>query len=263
MPLKSVLDSLDDVPEALRELYAQDGDRYVLDLDEVDAHPGVRNLKSAFEREKEDRRKAREQLRALEAKLGEVADLDPQEAREALNKLREIEDKKLLDGGQVEEVVNRRTERMKQDYEQRLTKMQAALEELTGDRDGLRRSLEEVVIDNGLREAAAKKSVRPSAIRDALGRLKPMFRVVEGKPVAMDGEQVLYGRDGKSPLTMEEAVEGLIGEAPHLFEPSVGAGMNGGRPSGGPRPAMSLRDSASISANLEDVAAGKFAFTAD
>jgi ATP-dependent Clp protease ATP-binding subunit ClpC len=103
MALKAILETLDDVPEALRELYTQVEDRFVLDLEEVDNHPGVRNLKSAFEREKEDRRKAREEKKALEERLAEVADLDPGEAREALQKLRLLEEKKLIERRQNRE----------------------------------------------------------------------------------------------------------------------------------------------------------------
>lgn len=262
MKLKTSYDSFDEVPEALRELYVQDGDRFVLDLDDVDAHPGVRNLKSAFEREKEDRRKAREQIRALEAKLGEVGDLDPDEARKALQKIRELEDKQLLDKGELDKLVERRTERMKLDYENQIKALSGNLDARTGERDAFQKQLHEHVIESGLRDAAIRKGVRPEAVSDVLHRLRPTWHLRDGRPVPMDGEDIIFGRDGKGPLTMEESVEGLLPVAPHLFADSAGGKISGARPGGGgSKPVIAFGDSAALSANLEEVAANKFNFT--
>ena len=76
--LKTVLDNLDGIDEAFHSLYDQTDDRYILKVEGVDLHPEVANLKSAYERVKEDKRtlaSERDQLRAKVAGLPE--DFDP------------------------------------------------------------------------------------------------------------------------------------------------------------------------------------------
>ncbi len=55
MAIHTVLATLDGVDDALKPLYTQDGDRFVLQLQGVNDHPDVRNLSAAYERVKQDR----------------------------------------------------------------------------------------------------------------------------------------------------------------------------------------------------------------
>lgn len=55
MALKTVVDTLDGLEEAVKPFYAETEGVYVLQVDGVDAHPDVANLKSAYERVKQDR----------------------------------------------------------------------------------------------------------------------------------------------------------------------------------------------------------------
>ena len=66
MGVKAILDSVDDLPEDVRGFYTQDGDRYVLDVDDIDAHPKVRGVITANNTNKQ----TRDKLRAETAKLG-------------------------------------------------------------------------------------------------------------------------------------------------------------------------------------------------
>lgn len=52
MALKTVLETLDGVDDAIKPLYTETEGRFVLDVEGVDAHPDVANLKSAYERVK-------------------------------------------------------------------------------------------------------------------------------------------------------------------------------------------------------------------
>jgi hypothetical protein len=42
-----------------------------------------------------------------------------------------------------------------------------------------------------------------------------------------DGQAVKYGRDGVTPMTLEEWVDMQVSEAPHLFESNAGGGGGG------------------------------------
>lgn len=66
MALKAVLDSLDGVDDAVQAFYAEIDGNFVLDIEGIDDHPGVRNLKSSYDGEKAKRKTAGEKIKALE-----------------------------------------------------------------------------------------------------------------------------------------------------------------------------------------------------
>lgn len=72
MALKVLLDSLDGVDDAVKTFYAERDGKFVLDVEGVDDHPDVSNLKNAYSRTKEDREKARTEAAALKAKIAEL-----------------------------------------------------------------------------------------------------------------------------------------------------------------------------------------------
>ena len=79
---------------------------------------------------------------------------------------------------------------------------------------------------------ATKRGLRPTAMADITSRARTVFRLVNGVPTAFDsdGKSVRYGRDGLTPMSIEEWVDGQVAEAPHLFE--ANSGGPGGRPHG-------------------------------
>lgn len=211
----------DALPEARRELYVEKDGTFVLDADIED----VGGLKSALEKERTTRGTLEKTLSDLRKQLG---DADPAKAREALARLQELEDKKLIDEGKVEELLKSRTERLVQDYEGRL---KGASEKLTT----AERRLAELVIDNELRTVATAKKVRPEAVEDFLERGRKVYKLVEGKAVPMKGDQVVYGKKANEPMSMDEWADSIIPAAPHLFEGSSGGGASNGGGGGGPR----------------------------
>lgn len=75
MGLKAVLDSIEGVDDAVRSLYKSgEGGKYVLDVDDYDAHPSVRALKNAFESQKVAFAESKTKLSSAEAKLAELPD---------------------------------------------------------------------------------------------------------------------------------------------------------------------------------------------
>ena len=53
-----------------------------------------------------------------------------------------------------------------------------------------------------------------------------MFRLVNGVATAFqsDGKTVCVGKDGVTPMTLDEWVDTQVSEAPHLFESNAGGG---------------------------------------
>ena len=69
-------------------------------------------------------------------------------------------------------------------------------------------------------------------------RARNVFRLVNGVPTAFesDGKNVRVGKDGMTPMTLEEWVDTQVADAPHLFESNAGGGAGsggGGDASGG------------------------------
>jgi len=56
-----------------------------------------------------------------------------------------------------------------------------------------------------------------------------VFKLVNGVPRAFesDGTTVRYGKDGVTPMTLEEWVDAQTSDAPHLFESNAGGGAAG------------------------------------
>ena len=60
-----------------------------------------------------------------------------------------------------------------------------------------------------------RRGLRPTAIPDITARARLVFRLVNGAPTAFeaDGKSVRYGRDGLTPMTLEEWVDAHVSEA--------------------------------------------------
>lgn len=80
MALKTVYESEDQIPAEVKGLYAESDGRYVLDLEDIDAHPKVRGVVTA-NKENAAKAKARfEELEAVRKKMEALPeDFDPEE----------------------------------------------------------------------------------------------------------------------------------------------------------------------------------------
>lgn len=168
---------------------------------------------------------------SLMQRLDQFKDVDPAKIQEMLDNERKIAEKKLIDAGDIDGLVNQRTATMKQTYDGTITN-------LTKNLDTATRQLETLLIDNTVREQAAKVGVAATAVDDVLLRAKTVFKVEEGRPVAKDSSgNLIYGKDGNSSLSVPEWISGLKEQAPHLFIPSTGSGSNTQHNRIGPDPA--------------------------
>jgi hypothetical protein len=84
MGLKVTVTDLDDVQEELKSFYTEVEGGYVLQIEGVDDHPDVRNLKTAYTAEKAKRAETGEKLRDALAKLEAKPDPTPKDDAEIL-----------------------------------------------------------------------------------------------------------------------------------------------------------------------------------
>lgn len=100
---------------------------------------------------------------------------------------------------------------------------------VAAERDALNARLTAIQIDQGVTTTASKRGLRPTAIPDITARARTVFRLVDGAPRAYeaDGQTVRVGKDGITPMTLDEWVEQQVADAPHLFESNAGSGAVG------------------------------------
>lgn len=211
MTLKFTVDSLDSVPEAVRSLYTESNGKFTLQVD--GAVP-----KARLDEFRNNNLTLKQQLDEMSARFEGV---DPDAFKELSAQAQKLKEKKLIEAGKVDELIEARVQAMKADHDK-------TLKTLAGERDAAKTQLESLVIDGALRDAAMKSGVRPTAIDDVLLRGRQTFRLDGGKAVAFDGDKPLYGKDSE-PLGVSDWVAGLAERAPHLFEANTG----GGAPKGG------------------------------
>ena len=213
MALKFMVDALDSIEETVRPLYVQKDGKFQLDVEGV-----VPSSKLAEFRDNNIDLK-----KALEAFQG----IDPVKAKEALSFQEQAKDKHLFDNGKIEELITSRTKKMQEEYETQVRNLSDLNVTQT-------RQLEGLLIDSAVRAAANKSAVLPSAVDDVLLRAKTVFRIEKGVATPFDQKgQVVYGKDGITPMTIDEWMGGLAKQATHLFAGSQGGGAprdGSGRP---------------------------------
>lgn len=160
--------------------------------------------------------------------------LDPAAVRNLMDRMANDEETKLMAEGKIDEVINRRTERLQADHKKQLT----TFEQMIADRDAkLNESVGTVKslrIEGSLSRAASELGLVPSATEDAMRRAKEVFKIDEkGNLIAEENGSTAYGKDGKTPMTPAEWLESMKEKAPHWFPAPSGGGAGGGSGRGG------------------------------
>lgn len=228
MPLLTY-ESLELVPEGLREFVKEaDGKITVKVAPEAKlAEFRDKNITLSQERDKLD---------AQARKLAELVGENPDAFQAELNELREtakkVQDGQLKASDDIEAVVRERVAKMKEDYEAQVKsradeakawQTKATTVQTQYDRSIIDRNVTQAVID-------PKLGARPDALPDILHRAYGIFSVENGRLTARNGEAVLYGADGSTPLTPNEWLSELKQTAPYFFKDSNGGGAAGSGP---------------------------------
>ena len=155
MGLKVVLETLDGLDEATQSFYAEKDGAYVLDIEGVDNHPDVANLRNAYQAEKTKRQEQGKKLETTQARLAELeAKPNPTKADDAeILKLREA-----LEGERDQ-------------WKTKATELEGTVYKLTVENQ----------LDAALRDAGIAD---PGLAMGAKALLQGKIKVADGKPVA-------------------------------------------------------------------------------
>lgn len=212
MALKFKFKSREEIPAESQSLYVERDGGWVLDVD------------GAVDKSKLD--EFRTNNISLSNQLAEqkkrFEGIDPDEVKKLAEEKRKLEESQQLKGGEIDKVVEGRLKTAKTEWDKQFN---AAVAE----RDVLNSRLTAIQIDQGVITVATKKGLRPTAIPDITARARVVFRLVDGAPRAYeaDGQNVRVGKDGITPMTLDEWVDQQVADAPHLFESNAGGGAAG------------------------------------
>ena len=212
MPLQFKFKTKDEIPAEHLPLYAERDGAWLLDVEgavEKTKLDEFRTSNVSLLKERDELKKRYEGI-------------DPDEVRKLTDEKRRLEEGAQLKAGEVEKVIEARVKALKGDYDKQLSTA-------TSERDALNARLVAIQIDQGVVSAASKRGLRASAMPDITARARGVFRLVNGVPTAFeaDGQTVRPGRDGVTPMTLDEWVDAQVSEAPHLFESNAGGGAAG------------------------------------
>ncbi|WP_374447410.1 hypothetical protein [Providencia sp.] len=146
--------------------------------------------------------------------------IDPDTVKGMLKRFENDEEAKLIADGKIDEVINKRTERMRGDTDKQLKEANAKVEKAEAFANKFRAR----VLGDEIRSAAGKAGALSSAQEDLILRAKGIFQINdEGQAVAVDEDgNPIMGKDGRTPLSPVEWVESLKENAPHLFPAASG-----------------------------------------
>ena len=163
----------------------------------------------------------------LKSKVKEFEGIDPEVARNLQKRFESEEEQELLKKGDLDSIVNRRVEKMKQNYEQQFSELsqreQAAVQR--------QKALEQRAIAAEITRTAAEVGALTTALPDFVQRANGNFALDDnGEVIAVDSQgNQLYDVDGKSPLSIKAWALSLQAEAPHLFSKPNPGGAKGGQ----------------------------------
>jgi hypothetical protein len=210
MALKYKFMSKQEIPAEHQSLYVEREGAFYLDAE------GVTDKAKADEMRNHNI-ELRKQIEESDARFNGI---DPDEHRRMVEEKRKLE---LRAQGhkpeEIEKLVTDRLKGLKSDWDKQFAAV-------TAERDSLNTRLTSIQIDQGIITVATKRGLRPTAIPDITARARTVFKLVNGAPQAFeaDGKTVHYGKDGITPMTLEEWVDAQVSDAPHLFESNAGGG---------------------------------------
>jgi len=229
MTIPVVVEDREQLPEGREDLYVETDSGFVLDVEGVDSHPDVANLRTAYQREKEKRQEVARKRDELKARADLIPeDVEQETLTQVLDRLRQGEDpfQQQKDGPDPAKIKEQVEQQWRKEVEQRDAKL--------SERD---QQIRQMVIDQHLSQALSKAKVTNPAYQKAAKKLlADQIQVAEGD----DGLQATVETD-MGPLTVEQYVQQWTAgdEGSAFVDQSVGSGARGAQSSGKGRKQLS------------------------
>ncbi|MDO7194622.1 hypothetical protein Q5M49_13150 [Acinetobacter nosocomialis] len=182
----------------------------------------VKGLKDKNAELIKDKKELKDELGSLKSK---VDGLDLDAIKVLLDKSNQDEESKLIAEGKIEEVIQKRTEKMREEHE----KVLKAEKERADKAETYANKFRQSVIQGQIVQAAVEMGALSEATADIAFLAQSQFSLDEnGKAVAVDANgEVVIGKDGSNPVTPKEWVEGLRENKPYFWPKANGSGSPG------------------------------------
>lgn len=226
MALQAQYDTLDEVPEAHRELYSERNGKFEFTgVEGLKTQADIDRLSTSLTKERDTHKASKTALAAWNA-LG----ADPAEVQNKLDRIAELEAaaEGKLDENKLNQLVEGRIKSKTAPLERELSSLKAQLAERDAKIGEYEAHERQRSIHDAVRQAATKHKLLDTAVEDALFLAERMFEVDEdGRVVTKDGVGVTPGVEAHVWLTEMQT------KRPHWWGPSQGGGARGGQGGGG------------------------------
>lgn len=219
MPLTTEHDTIEEIPEAHRELFSEQGGKFVLTgITGVKTQEDINRLQTALTKERDDHK-------ATKASLGTWGELKHDEVVKQLDRVAELEaaagDK--IDDVKLDEMAATRARTIVAPFERENKKLNDANAQLTSQIQGFQTQIDRRTITDSVSKALdGAKVTDPGSREDAVMLAGAMFEITEDRKVlTKDGVGVTPGVDAK--LWLDE----MQPKRPNWFGPTQGAGAKG------------------------------------
>ncbi|RSO30329.1 hypothetical protein EA761_03720 [Acinetobacter pittii] len=205
--------------EEHRALYVEENGKFRLDLE---GYEDPKGLKSALQSERDAAKNAKRELQDFQKQFEGI---DPEIVKKVFAQLDQDEEAKLIADGKVNEVIQKRTEKMREEHERVLK----AEKDRADKAEAYANKFKDSVIQGQIIQAAVELEALPEATGDIAFLAKTKFALDEnGKAVAVDENgEVIIGKDGQTALSPKEWVESLREQKPYYWPKASGMGAPG------------------------------------
>lgn len=218
MPIKAIVDKLDDVEEPFRGLYTPRGDKFeITGIEGMRTQADVDRIQSGLKKERDDHKALRDRWAPLSTR-------EPADIQAMLDRYPELEEaaKGKLDDAKIDEIVGKRIVSKLAPVERERDTFKTQLAERDQIIQGYEAKERHRTISDKVREAGALAKVLPEAMEDALLLAERVFEISEdGRVVTKDNVGVTPGIDAAVWLTEMQT------KRPHWWGPSSGGGGRG------------------------------------
>lgn len=158
-------------------------------------------------------------LATMQEQLKRFDGIDPEAVHNILKRFSDDEEAKLIAEGKIDEVLNRRTERMQGAHQKQVKDLQAQLEAANKRAEQFTGR----VLSDAVRAAGLDAGIHKSAVADAIFRAQGAFVVDENGELA--ARENALDKQGK-PLTLKAWFDDMRDSAPHWFPAPQGGGLS-------------------------------------
>ncbi len=225
MALKAIIETKEEIPEGLVDYYVEKDGSYHLSVEGF-------TEKSKLDEFRNSNIELKKSLEGVTQKLDSFNGIDPSSAKDALEKMKAVENQELMEKGKFDELLAKKESEYGGKIDA-LSKRSNEQEELANRYKG---ELESYRITSAIQSAVNKNGTpQSSAVADILARAKTSWEIDEkGNLFCVDQDRkARYSENGSTYMTPDEWSKELIANAPHLFVPSNGSGANGSGELGG------------------------------